>query len=67
MKIFRYEVELSDDNDRDYHKTGLIVSENKEKAETKVYEYYDARTTDYVSHNIVLTEINSHEGIIIEN
>lgn len=67
IKLFRYEVGLSDDNDRDYYKTGLIVSENKEKAKTKVYEYYDARTTDYVYHNMILTEISLDEGIIIED
>ena len=32
MKIYRYDIELSDDNDRDYHKTGIIVSENKESS-----------------------------------
>ena len=58
---------LSDDNDRDYYKTGLVVSESEEKAQNEIYEHYDAKTTDYVSHNIILTEISLDEGIIIED
>lgn len=67
IKVFKYEVMLSNDNDRDYYKTGLVVSESEEKAQNEVYEYYDAKTTDYVSHNIILTEISLDEGIIIED
>lgn len=65
MKIYRYDIELSDD--REYHKTGIIVSENKEKAESQIYNYYDNKTTDYVSHIITLTEIDTCKGIIIED
>ena len=67
MKIYRYDIELSDDNDRDYHQTGIIVTENKEKAESQIYNYYDNKTTDYVSHIITLTEIDTSKGIIIED
>lgn len=67
MKIFKYEIELTDDNDKDYHKTGIIVSDSKETAQKEVYEYYDSRTTDYVSHNVLLNEINIKEGLIIED
>lgn len=67
IKVFKYEVMLSNDNDRDYYKTGLVVSESEEKAQNEIYEYYDAKTTDYVSHNIILTEISLDEGIIIED
>ena len=67
MKLFRYEIELINDNDRSYYKTGIIISENKEEAETKVYEHYDSRTTDYVSHNVLLNEINMKENLIIED
>lgn len=67
IKVFKYEVMLSNDNDRDYYKTGLVVSESEEKAQNEIYEYYDDKTTDYVSHNIILTEISLDEGIIIED
>ena len=67
IKVFKYEVMLSNDNDRDYYKTGLVVSESEEKAQNEIYEYYDAKTTDYVSHNIILTEISLDEGINIED
>lgn len=43
MKIFRYKVELTNDNDNDYYKTGLVINENKEIAEKQVYQYYDKK------------------------
>lgn len=58
---------LSDDNDRDYCKTGLVVSGSEEKAQNEVYEYYDTKTTDYVYHNIIFTEISLDKGIVIED
>lgn len=67
IKVFKYEIELSDDNDRDYYKTGIIVSENEEKASQSVYEYYERRTTDYVDRNIILEEIGLDKEMIIEN
>lgn len=67
MKLFRYEIEHINDNDRSYYKTGIIISENEEDAETKVYEHYDSRTTDYVSHNVLLDEVSMEEGLIIES
>ena len=67
MKIFKYEIELTDDNDKDYYKTGIIISDSKETAQKEIYEYYDSRTTDYVSHNVLLNEIDIKEGIIIED
>lgn len=67
MKVFKYEIGLSDDMDRDYEKTGIIVSENKETAEKEVYSYYDKRTTDYVEKNVYLEEIYTHKSLIIED
>ena len=67
MKIFRYEIELINDNDKEYYKTGIIISESKEEEQEKVYEHYDSRTTDYVSHNVLLNEINMEENMIIED
>lgn len=67
MKVFRYEIGLSDDMDRDYEKTGIIVSENKETAEKEVYSYYDKRTTDYVEKNVYLEEIDTRKSLIIED
>lgn len=67
MKVFRYEIGLSDDNDKDYEKTGIIVSENKEAAEKEVYFYYDKRTTDYVEQNVYLEEIDIGKSLIIED
>ena len=67
MKIFRYEVELINDNDNDYYKTGLVISESKEMAEKQVYQYYDEKTTDYVCPRILLTEINTTQNLIIED
>lgn len=66
MKIFKYEIELTDDNDKDYCKTGIIISESKETAQVEVYDYYDNRTTDYVSHNVLLNEIDVGKSMIIE-
>ena len=66
MKVFRYEICLSDDMDRDYEKTGLIVSENKETAAKEVYSYYDKRTTDYVEQNVYLEEIDTSKALILE-
>lgn len=43
MKIFRYEVGLTNDNDNDYYKTGLVISESKEMAEKQVYQHYDEK------------------------
>lgn len=67
MKVFKYEIGLSDDMDRDYEKTGIIVSENKETAEKEVYSYYDKRTTDYVEKNVYLEEIDTSKSLIIED
>ena len=67
MKVFRYEIGLSDDMDRDYEKTGIIVSENKETAEKEVYSYYDKRTTDYVEQNVYLEEIDTSKAVILED
>ena len=67
MKLFKYEIELINDNDRSYYKTGIIISKNKEDAQRKVYEYYDNKTTDYVSHNVLLNEIHIKENLIIED
>lgn len=67
MKVFRYEIGLSDDRDRDYEKTGIIVSENKETAEKEVYSYYDKRTTDYVEQNVYLEEIDTSKALILED
>lgn len=67
MKIFKYEIELTNDNDKDYYKTGIVISDSKEAAQTEVYDYYDSRTTDYVSHNVLLNEIDIKEGFIIED
>ena len=67
LKLFKYEIELINDNDRSYYKTGIIISENKEDAQIKIYEYYDNRTTDYVSHNVLLNEIHMKENLIIED
>ena len=67
MKVFRYEIGLSDGMDRDYEKTGIIVSENKETAEKEVYSYYDKRTTDYVEQNVYLEEIDTSKAVILED
>ena len=67
MKIFRYEVELTNDNDNDYYKTGLVISESKDMAKKQVYQYYDKKTTDYVCPRILLTEINTTQNLIIED
>ena len=67
MKIFKYEIELTDDNDKDYCKTGIIISESEETAQAEVYDYYDSRTTDYVSHNVLLNEIDVGKSMIIED
>lgn len=67
MKIFRYEVELINDNDNDYYKTGLVISESKEMAEKQVYQHYDEKTTDYVCPRILLTEISTTQNLIIED
>ena len=66
MKIFKYEIELTNDNDKDYCKTGIIISESEETAQVEVYDYYDNRTTDYVSHNVLLNEIDVGKSMIIE-
>ena len=67
MKVFRYEIGLSDDMDRDYEKTGIIVSENKETAAKEVYSYYDKKTTDYVEQNVYLEEIDTSKVVILED
>lgn len=67
MRVFRYEIGLSDYMDRDYEKTGIIVSENKETAEKEVYSYYDKRTTDYVEQNVYLEEIDTSKALILED
>lgn len=66
MKIFKYEIELTNDNDIDYCKTGIIISESEETAQVEIYDYYDNRTTDYVSHNVLLNEIDVGKSMIIE-
>ena len=67
MKVFRYEIGLSEDMDRDYEKTGLVVSENKETAAKEVYSYYDKITTDYVEQNVYLEEIDTSKALILED
>lgn len=67
LKLFKYKIELINDNDESYYKTGIIISENKEEAQIKVYEYYDNRTTDYVDHNVLLNDIDMKENLIIED
>lgn len=66
MKVFKYEIELTDDNDKDYCRSGIVISNNRETAQAEVYEYYDSRTTDYASHNVLLNEIDISKSIIIE-
>ena len=67
MKVFRYEIGLSDDMNRDYEKTGLVVSENKETEAKEVYSYYDKKTTDYVEQNVYLEEIDTSKALILED
>lgn len=67
MRVFRYEIGLSDDRDIDYERTGIIISENKETAAKEVYSYYDKRTTDYVEQNVYLEEIDTSKSLIIED
>lgn len=66
MEVFKYEIELTDDNDKDYYKIGIIVSQDEETAVKEVYDYYDKRTTDYVSHNVLLTKVDDRKGVVIE-
>ena len=66
MEVFKYEIELTDDNDRDYYKIGIIVSQNEETAAKEVYDYYDKKTTDYVRHNVLLTRVDDRGSLIIE-
>ena len=67
MNCYKYCVFLSDDMDRDYEKTGLVFSDNKEKAEELVYQYYEKRTTDYVYRTISLEKITISNGLILED
>lgn len=67
MNCYKYCVFLSDDMDRDYKKTGLVFSDNKEKAEELVYQYYEKRTTDYVYRTISLEKITISNGLILED
>lgn len=67
MKIFKYEIEFTNDNDKDYHKTGIVISESKETAGKQVYQHYDKKTTDYVYPGVLLTEMNIIDGLIIED
>ena len=67
MKIFKYEIELTNDNDKDYYRTGIVISDNKGTAQEEVYNYYDNKTTDYVSHNVLLSEITTEKSMIIED
>ena len=67
MNCYKYCILLSDDMDRDYEKTGLVFSDNKEKAEELVYQWYEQRTTDYVSQSISLEKITINNGLILEN
>ena len=66
MEIFKYEIELTNEYDVDYYKIGIIVSQDEETAVKEVYDYYDERTIDYVSHNILLTKIDNRKSLIIE-
>lgn len=67
MNCYKYCVLLSDDMDRDYEKTGLVFSDNKEKAEELIYQYYEKRTTDYVYRTISLEKITISNGLILED
>lgn len=67
MNCYKYCILLSDDMDRDYEKTGLVFSDNKEKAEELVYQWYEQRTTDYVSQSISLEKITISNGLILED
>lgn len=67
MNCYKYCVRLSDDMDRDYEKTGLVFSDNKEKAEELIYQYYEKRTTDYVYRTISLEKITISNGLILED
>lgn len=66
MKIYEYEIELSDDMDRGYLREGIVIAENEVKATKQVYDYYDKRTLDYVDHNVVLKELYVGSGKVIE-
>ena len=67
MNCYKYCVLLSDVMDRDYEKTGLVFSDNKEKAEELIYQYYEKRTTDYVYRTISLEKITISNGLILED
>lgn len=68
MKAFKYCVQLTDENtDREFWKTGLIISENGKAAEDKVYQYYcEKMPAYYVYPGISLTEINLTKVFILE-
>lgn len=68
MKTFKYSVELSDENiDKNFWKTGLVVSENEKAAEDKVYQYYCEKMPGYyVYPGISVMEINLTDGFILE-
>ena len=67
MNCYKYCILLSDDMDRDYEKTGLVFSDNKEKEEELVYQWYEQKTTDYVSQSISLEKITISNGLILES
>lgn len=67
MRVFKYEIELANDNDRDYCKTGIIICDNKETAQKEVYDYYNNRTTDYIFPTVLLNEIDTKKSMIIED
>lgn len=67
MNCYKYCVFLSNDMEKDYEKTGLVFSDNKEKAEELVYQYYEKRTTDYVYRTISLEKITISNGLILED
>ena len=66
MKVFEYEITLTDDNDNDYCKTGVIISENKNTAMNYLYQYYESGTTDYVDHDSIILKEITGKNIIIE-
>lgn len=67
MKIFKYEVQLTNDNDEDYYKTGIVISDCPENAEKEVFNEYNQKTMDYVSPSVSLLEIKTDRKAIIEN
>ena len=67
MKIFKYEIQLTNDNDVDYYKTGIVVSDSPENAEKEVFNKYNQKTMDYVGPSVSLLEIKTDRKAIIES